>query len=350
MADDTTPTEAEVADDAEWSSAIDDFAPGYNKEETANDKVETTTETTTAETTTETTTEVETTTETTTVDPNETPEQKAEREKNEAESTDDKSDSTKKDDAAAEPKTDTRTARQVNRESAKEVETIATDVRQQMFVKTQAVNGVDKQYFDGKDNEKYVLVDGKPTLADADLDPIRNIEDVMKLTDPRTNEAFTAEAAAQFLMAAQQKMNQNIDDMNKDISRIAEANVDLKDQADSIDYQYGELLKEMPELRDQLWTEYSNTLVKDPKTGIVTGIPVSLERFYEIALQPYVKLAQSLEAQQTAKTEAEKAQAEVKKTRTRADRSDIYGRGKVDDMDDDEKEWSKAANDYYGNK
>jgi hypothetical protein len=348
MADDVTPTEAEVAETNEWNSAIEEFAPGYAKEETTDAK--TTTDTTTAETTTETTTAVETTTDTTTIDPNETPEQKAAREAIEAESTDDKSNSADKTDAKEEPKTDTRTARQVNREAAKEVETIAADVREKVFVKTQAVNGVDKQYVEGPDKAKYVIVDGKPSLADTDLDPIRSIEDVMKLLNPITGEGFTEEAAAQWLLSAQQKMNQNLANMDKQIDQIANVNVDMKDQADSINYQYGELLKEMPELRDQLWLEYSNTLVKDPTSGIVTGMPVSLERFYEIALQPYVKLAQSLEAQEQAKTEAEKAQADAKKTRTRADRSDIYGRGKIDDMDDEEKEWAKAGADYFGNK
>lgn len=317
MADEVTPTEVEALEASEWQSAIDDFAPGYNKEETTSDK-DTTTETTTAETTTETTTEDTTTTETTTVDPSKVDEEKTGEE---VQSKDDESKEPEQ-----EPQADTRTPRQISRDAAKEVEAIAADVRQQMFA------------------------DVPQQLQDKDGDPINSIEDVMKLLNPRTGEAFTEDEASMWLLSAQQQFNQNLATMDKKINQIAEVNVDLKDQADSINYQYGELLKEMPELRDQLWTEYQKTLVKDANTDIITDMPVSLERFYEIALRPYVKLAESLEAQEAARADAEKAQANERKTRTRADRSDIYGRGKVDDMDDDEKEWQDAAKSYYGNK
>jgi hypothetical protein len=320
MADATTPVDngAEASqDDAEWASALEDFAPGLDKQEKTDAEPDTTTEKTTAETTTETTTEVPTTTDTTTVDPDETPEQKTEREKADAEAA---AESTE------EPDTSVRTARQATREAAAELDTVAKEVREKMFA------------------------DVPTELRDADGDPISSVADVTKLINPQTGEAFTREEATEWLLSAQQQFNQRLSGVDKQIEQIAEVNVDLKDQADSINYQYGELLKSMPELADQLWTEYQKTLVKDPTSEIITGMPVSLERFYEIALQPYIKLAESLEAQQTAQTAAEKAEAEVKKTRTRADRSDIYGRGKVDDMDDDEKEWSKAAQEYYGNK
>lgn len=315
--------EAAAQEDAEWASALEDFAPGYDKEEVVDDK--TTTETTTAETTTETTTEVETTTETTTVDPNETPEQKTEREEA-AKIAAEESDSKDKNDAKQEPQSDTRTTKQTVRDAAREVETVAKDVREKMFADT------------------------PQQLQDADGDPIKGIEDVMKLLNPRTGEAFTEEEASMWLLSAQQQFNQNLANTDKQINQIAEVNVDLKDEADNINYQYGALLKEMPDLRDQLWAEYSKTLVQDPNSGIITNKPVSLERFYEIALQPYIKLAESLEATEKAKTDAEKAEADAKRTRTRVDRSDIFGRGKVDDMDAEEKEWATAAADYYGNK
>jgi hypothetical protein len=325
MAEDKTVDEgsaADAAEDAEWAAALEDFAPGYDKqEEKADDKV--TTETTTAETTTETTTEVPTTTETTTVDPNETPEQKTEREKAAADANGtDKS----KDDAQEEPDTSVRTARQTAREAAVELDSVAKDVREKMFA------------------------DVPTELRDADGDPIGSVADVTKLINPQTGEAFTREEATEWLLSAQQEFNKKIAQVDKQVEQIAEVNVDLKDQSESVNYQYGELLKSMPELRDQLWTEYEKTLIIDPKSGLITGMPVSLERYYEFTLQPYVKLAESLEAQESAKTAAEKAEAEVKKTRTRADRSDIYGRGKVDDMDDDEKEWANAAQEYYGTK
>jgi hypothetical protein len=310
---DVTPT-PEEQDANEWAEALDEFAPGHDKEETKD--ADTTTETTTVETTTETTTEVETTDTTTTITPDETPEQKIQREKDDAIKTPD----------PIAPDTRAREARQTAREAAKEVENVAKEVREKMFAEVQT------------------------ELKDGDGDPIRSIEDVMKLINPQTKESFTQKEATEWLMAAQQQLNQNLAGIDKQVEQIAEVQVDMKDQADSINYQYGELLKSMPELRDQLWGEFQNTLVKDPNSGIITKMPVSLERFYEIALQPYVKLAESLEAQTAATAAAEKAAADAKKSQTRSDRSDIFGRGKVDDMDSEEKEWAAAASDYYGNK
>jgi hypothetical protein len=307
----------DVDDAAEWESALEEFAPGYEEKEDSDAKDTTTTETTTAETTTETTTEVETTTATTTVDPNETPEQKVQREKDDAANTAEK----------VAPDTSLRTARETAREVAKEIETFAKDVREKMFA------------------------DVPTQLQDKDGDPIKSIQDVMNLINPQTNEAFTEEEAASWLLSAQQQFNQRLAGIDKEVEAIAEVNVDIKDQSDSINYQYGELLKEMPELRDQLWAEYSKTLIIDPATNIITKMPVSLERFYDIALQPYIKLAESLEATQSAKTEADKAQAETKKVQNRADRSDIFGKGKITDTSSDEdKEWSAAFSEYYGDK
>lgn len=316
---DATPTPEEI-EASEWDSALEDYAPGYDKEEPVDDKPDTEK----PETTTETTTEVEA--DKKDEEPVKKPENGDDAKKktgdDEKDATDDKSDDESTDDSA----NNTRAARQSAREAAKEVESIAKDVREKMFADT------------------------PNQLADADGDPITSVADVQRLINPQTGEAFTREEATEWLLSAQQQFNQRLAGIDKQVDQIAEVNVDLKDQSDSINYQYGELLKSMPELRDQLWGEYQKTLVTDSKTGIITGMPVSLERFYDIALQPYVKLAESLEAQQQAQTIAEKAQTDVKRSRTRADRSDIYGQGKVDDMDDDEKEWASAAKDYYGTK
>lgn len=310
------PTEAELAESKEWDEAAQDLFPGFSNNET--------TTTTTVEptqvpddTTTTTTTEAPSnvTTTTTTVDPNETAEQKADREKKEA-------DALTTSTTTEEPDFSARDSRVAARENAKAVDEMATDVREKMF----------------KDTPK--------VLQDADGDPITSIADVMKLQNPNTGEAFTQEEAGIWLLAAQQKFNQNIADMEKRINQIAEVNVDLKDQVEMVTYHYGELLKADEALRDKLWAQYEKTLVKDPDTGIITDMPVSLEDFYETALAPYAKLAESMENQseQKEKDAAEaKRLADEAKQRSRQDRSDIYGGGNnVDTMDDDEKEWAAA--------
>lgn len=235
--------------------------------------------------------------------------------------------------ANGEADTSARDSRLAARESARQLEAVKTDVRKQMFA------------------------DIPQTLQDADGDPINGIDDVIKLMNPRTNEAFTEEEAGMWLLNAQQKFNESLANTEKNIDTIADVNVDLKDQADSVSHKWGAILKEMPELRDELWAEYEKTLTKDEATGIITKAPVSLETFYDVALRPYATVAQKAEsdAAAVAKTEADtKAAEEAKaaeaeaKAKKRADRSDVYGSGKVDDMDDEEKAWAKAAEAVFG--
>lgn len=244
-------------------------------------------------------------------------------------------DKDKKDDGSEEegaPDTSARDSRVAARESAAEIEAVSTDVREKMF----------------KD---------EPTeLQDKDGDPIKTIDDVMRLVNPRTGEAFTEEEAGQWLLAAQSEFNKNIASTNERIREIAEVNVDLKDEADAVNYRFGELLKSMPDVRAKIWSEFEKTLVKDKDTGIVTKMPVSLESFYTLALEPYVKLADGLEATKQAdeanakkdKEEADAKKAEEEKKKRRADRGDLYGGGKDDLMDDDEKEWAAAATEVFG--
>lgn len=314
-----TLTPEETADNKEWDDAENEVFPGLkllNKKEAKKDEQTDTTKTTT---------QAPETTETTTIDPNETPEQKVEREAKEL------ADKEKAGEENEEPDTTARDTRLAARESARQIEEVKTDVRKQMFA------------------------DVPQQLQDKDGDPIKTIEDVMKLINPATvgeaenpnGRAFTQEEAGMWLLSAQQRFNENLANTEKQIEQIAEVNVDLKDQADSINYQYGELLKAMPEIRDSIWTEYEKTLVKDEKTGIITKAPVSLERFYEIALQPYAKLAQSLEVEETAKADALAAE-EAKKKSERADRSDIYGGGNTDTSTEEDKEWSSAAEAVFG--
>lgn len=308
---------SDEAEGKEWSDAADEIFPGVkiNKEPKKDEPAKPAEKPKTPEETAE-----------TTVDPNETPEQKAEREAKEA------ADKEKAGEEDEEPNTFTRDSRVAQREARQEAEAVKADVRKQMFA------------------------DVPQQLQDADGDPIRTIEDVQKLINPRTGEPFTEEEAGIWLLSAQQQFNQNMATMEKQIDEIAEVNVDLKDQVDDILYQYGELLKTLPDpnnpkvlLRETLWAEYEKTLVKDEKSRIITKAPVSLKKFYEIALQPYAKLAQSLEADENAKA-AEKAKAEEaeKKKKERQDRSDIYGGSNADLMDPEDKEWDEAATAVFG--
>lgn len=309
---------SQATDDAEWDNATKEIFPGLKtkkKEEAIDESAKSK--------------EVAKTPEAS-KDVIETPEQKTEREAKEAA---DLIGDDEVDEENVTPETAARTARVAARQTAQETETIKTDIRTKMFADT------------------------PQQLQDADGDPIKSINDVMKLMNPRTGQPFTQEEAGMWLLSAQQQFNQNLASVEKQIEQIADVNMDLKDQVDSINYQYGELLRAMPELRDEIWQDYQNTLVKDPKSNIIVKAPVSFERFYERALKPYADKALALEEAAApvaplpvvpvidpAKIEAD---AKADRAKKRADRSDIFGGGKdVDDSED--QEWATAATAVFG--
>lgn len=190
-------------------------------------------------------------------------------------------------------------------------------------------------------------------LRDRDGDPIRSIEDVMQLLNPNTGQRFTEEEAGQWFLHAQQSFNRELSNAQKQVDDIAEVHLDLKDQADTIKYRYGELLKALPEVADQVIQAYMETLVRDEKSGVITKAPLSMEKFYDIALKPYTELAQYLEEQGSQQTPGAPAQPAVdpakQRQQERADRSDIYGGSQPDLGDDEDKEWASAAKSYFGN-
>lgn len=201
-----------------------------------------------------------------------------------------------------------------------------------------------------------MFADVPQTLVDADGDPINSIEDVMRLINPRTQEAFTEEEAGSWLLSAQQQFNKQIGELDKRIERIAEVNLDIQDQADAATAKYGEYLKANEEERQAIWAEYEKTLVKDPESGIIVDAPISLEWFYDQLLGPKVKAQAEATAQAqaaaaaTAQADAEaKAEADKKKKTERADRSDIFGGQQPDTRSDDDKEWDEAEKAVFGN-
>lgn len=309
----TPPANSEQqAEDKEWDDAANDLFPGIKgaKKEPKNEPAKPG--------------EDPAATKTPQVDPNETPEQKAERESKEA------ADEAAKQEAES-ANSSVRDSRLAARQTAQELKTIQGDVREKMFAEVPKV------------------------LQDADGDPIRSIEDVMGLINPRTGAAFTEEEAATWLLGAQQQFTKNLTDMETQINEIAELNLDIKDQADVISNEYGELLKALPQLRTQIWSEFEKTLVKDEKTGIITKAPVSLQGFYKTALEPYAALARKLEADEMDKaaTAAQDgtdnaAAQETARRQQRADRSDIYAGGKTDTTDPEDKEWGEAATAVFG--
>lgn len=206
-----------------------------------------------------------------------------------------------------------------------------------------------------EDVRKEMFSDKPTRLEDADGDPIETIADVMRLQNPRTGKPFTAEEATSWLMQAQRNFEKEQEKTDKEVAQIVEVNLNIKEQADSIKSKYGELLKNMPKLRARVWAEYQKTLIKDEKSEVITGAPVSMEAFYDTMLTPYMKQVENLkkqaeaDEQKAAEAEKRKKEAEEKKKQSRGDREDIFStRTKIEDISDpEEKEWAKAAKDYY---
>ncbi len=202
---------------------------------------------------------------------------------------------------------------------------------------------------------KTVFADVPEFLQDADGDPIKSIDDVMKLTNPRTGEGFTEEEAGMWLLSAQQQFNEQKAQIEKRADEIAEVNFDLKDQAESINRKYGDFLKSNPELRDEIWTDYMETLVKDEKSGTIIKMPVSLEKYYDRQLKHRVeaetKAAEDVAAAEKATADAKaKADAEAadKKKKARADRSDVFGSQQPENKDPEADEWAEAEKEVFG--
>lgn len=303
MDDDQSPAPVVESEASEWEQATSDFAADVGYKETKE--------------------EPETPAEVT----EEKPEVKAEEPKVEEEpkAEEDPSEETSGADPVPTPDTSrVREQRAIQREIIEDRNAVIEDIRTEMFS------------------------DVPRELQDADGDPIRTIEDVQKLTNPNTGQPFTDEEAGMWLLAAQQQLTRTLADNDRQVEELAELQLSIKDQADSVKEKYGELLKANPDgIREKVWEAYSETLEKDPKSGIITKAPMSLEKFYEIALKPYAKLAEQMEATAEAKSEVATKTQEVKKVKARADRQDIYSGGKTETMDDQEKEWSEVAKNYY---
>lgn len=216
--------------------------------------------------------------------------------------------------------------RMTQRQMAEEAEAIRLDVRDKMFPEEE--------------------------IKDAQGNPIKSADELMQYEDPRTpGEKFTKEAAEEAWQVHMRTQQQQRAEQDKQVEQIASVNLALKDEADMVKDQYGAFLDANPGVKKEIFDLYQNTLVVDPKTGIVTKAPVSLLKFYNTAMKPYIHAAQEFQkAQQQMSQQAEQAkqQEEEKRRQTRADRSDVFSAGKTDTMSEEDKEWSEAATAVFG--
>jgi len=184
-------------------------------------------------------------------------------------------------------------------------------------------------------------------LRDSDGDPITGIEDLTKLINPKTQDYFTDEEAGSYLLQGQQKLNKDVEAVEKFIDQVAETNAEIEDGALRVVEKYGKVLENDLELRDRLLKGYDKTLVKDPKTGVTIKAPIEVGEFFDMALEPMLK-QQNAEAEAAAKASKEaEAAAKVKASKdTQSDRGDLKPSGKAEQLAPEDEEWAEAEKSY----
>lgn len=144
---------------------------------------------------------------------------------------------------------------------------------------------------------------------------IKTAQDIVDrgLFKPGTEEPFTYEEAASWLLNAQRQTNENIAEMQQYAENVAETNVSLVESNQRVLEQWGDVLKAMPKLADELAETYINTqLTWDKTKSFVTNVSMSPEQFYQLTLAPYKQLAEHMvQSNQSAEAQAAKEAAEA---------------------------------------
>ena len=180
-------------------------------------------------------------------------------------------------------------------------------------------------------------------LRDSDGDPITGIDDLTKLINPATQDYFTDEEAGAWLLAAQRKLNEDVQTVEKFVEDVAETNFQIEAGAARVVEKYGKVLKENPQLADRLLAGYNKTLIKDPNTGVAIKAPVEVEEFFDLALEPM--LTQQAKEAEAAAAASKAAEAKAKKAK-QSERGDMKFSGKSENLDPDDKEWAEALKSY----
>lgn len=154
-------------------------------------------------------------------------------------------------------------------------------------------------------------------IYDSNGNVIKTAQDIVDrgLVNERTNEPYTYEEAASFMLEAGRQMQKNMEELNQWAETVAEENINLLEGNQRVMTQWGDVLKAMPKLADELAEEYITTQLQfDETKSYITKMNMSPEAYYARALAPYKELGkalvekQELEAKQAAAAEAEQKQ------------------------------------------
>lgn len=182
-------------------------------------------------------------------------------------------------------------------------------------------------------------------LVDSDGDPIKSVSDMLNLVNPRTGEAFTYDEARAWIDEKTSQYQSAVQERLDEANRIVENNTSLTQGVAKVQQVYGKLLKSMPEVADKLVQTYEKTLEFTPN-GNVKKAPVDILEFYNVAMQPYVDMAEK--AEQFKEAAEKKVEQREKIKRTKSDRADLSNTGDVDTRSESDKEWDAAFREVLG--
>lgn len=186
-------------------------------------------------------------------------------------------------------------------------------------VKEAADEVIEKLYPQGIDKNIY----------DTDGNVIKTAQDIVDraLVNPNTNEPFTYEQAASFMLEAGRQMTENIEQLREYATEIAEKNVNLLEGNNQVIAKWGDTLKALPkETVDMLADTYMKTQLKFDKTNsYITEMAMSPEDFYNIALSPYSKLNEAIAKNAELETAAQAAAAAEQQREAEAEQAERTG-------------------------
>lgn len=154
------------------------------------------------------------------------------------------------------------------------IQDIRTEERSSGQVLEATTNEVLEAYYpDGLSN---VLVD---QASGKELKMPQDVVDV-------TNGDMTIEAAAQWLMNEQYKLDQDINKIKSDAKAIAETTIKFKQDSVDVLTRYAPVFKAYPKIQERVWNEYSKLVKSDKEKGVVLSAP-DMREFYDMVLEPY---------------------------------------------------------------
>lgn len=145
-------------------------------------------------------------------------------------------------------------------------------------------------------------------LYDSNGNVIKTAQDIVDrgLLNPRTNQPFEYEEAASWILAAQQQMNKNFEELQNYAADIAEQNIQLSESSKRVMEKWGDVLNSLPQDKREKFAEQYLTkqLQFAPDGSYITKVNMTPEEFYDIILEPYTELSSVMAEKQRLETEA----------------------------------------------